>query len=191
MTTPTALDVVSVSLARQFLRGAPSGSVQDDVIGVLIGGAVEWLESTLGLFLYPRANTDYLDGGLEMLQPMRHPITALTEVYDTRTLAVLDETQYRLEGQRILYGAGIERPYSWPDGLGRWRVSYTAGYAVGAVPAGLIEAVLQLVFRSFQARGGVSSQGSQGITESFNTWSNLATSDLWAKIQPYRKGARF
>lgn len=182
-------DLIPLDTVKAFVRITTSD--QDAVLDVLMRGAASWLTTRLSLFLEPAGFTEHLDGGLESLRPTVHPVTSVVSIIDRFDGSTVDPTAYRLEGDRIIYAGTGEIPTPWPTGLGRYYVAGIAGYAAGELPAAVELALLQLVARAYEVRGGKTGQGAAGVTDSFATWDSLATGELATMLEPLRKGSRF
>ncbi|MCX7805039.1 MAG: phage gp6-like head-tail connector protein [Planctomycetota bacterium] len=158
-------------------------SAQDAVVETMIAGAEDWIARECGICLAETTCEEDLDGGGLFLRPSCVPVTALESVADNLGQY---ETVYAAIVRGVLLqwadadGRPLARP--WPDGIGRWRVAYTAGYA--SPPAGLRSAILALVYRAYNARGGETGSSAQGANVS---WGRLADSDIREMLRPYRR----
>jgi len=83
------------------------------------------------------------------------------------------------DGYELRAGAEIIRHDGtrWSSGRGRWLVVYSGGHAT--VPAGVKNVLLGLVFRAYNNRGGMGSEGSESYTVN---WQELLSSDMMAQI---------
>jgi len=83
-----------------------------------------------------------------------------------------------LDGNRIRQDSGDR----WKEDK-QYTVKYVGGYS--AVPAGLKMAILHLIARAFDNRGGKERQGAEGWGV---TWDNFADGEMRQLLQPYRAG---
>jgi len=100
-----------------------------------------------------------------------------------------------------VYGAWTGRMQAiterWMEGQGRWLVTYQGGFYVPAlttagpddggphypVPGGLTRAILHLLRRDYDNRGGVKAEAAAGWKVN---WADLASSDIFDMLAPYR-----
>lgn len=164
--------IVTTEQARLYLQ--ISHSVEDSLIPLMIDGAQEFVAATTGLYFHDGDGsvTEHLDGGNESLWPSRLPIQSVTSVTDRESG---EAYEYKATDSRILRKTAN---LVWPGGNAaaqRWAVVYSAGYDIDSAPVGLRLAVLDLVYRAYNNRGGQSS--SSGAGHSMN-WASIANSDI-------------
>ncbi len=176
--------IVSVADMKEFLR--VSHDSHDDLIGTLIDGCQSWIESTCGIKLTESRYAGYMDGGGVSLWPEYRPIISIASVTDSETDTVESTDNYYLRYNSQVVHDGESR---WGDGRGRWLVSYTAGYGGTGddsieVPSGLKVALMHLVRRAYDARGGTKSEGASGWTAN---WDGLMSGDVGVLLSPYMR----
>lgn len=157
------MSAVDLTTAKQYLQ--ISHTAQDVVVQALIDGAEDYVERYCGVKLVEDDFEENLDGGERELLPTYLPLTAITEVSDNSNGGALWDAAIHRSGIRTTDAAGIITNVIWPDGAKRWHAEYSAGYA--ALPGALKLAILQLVFRSYQARGGETSNSAAGAAFNF------------------------
>jgi len=174
--------IVSVDDMKEFLR--VSHDSHDDLIGTLIDGCQSWIESVCGIKLAESSYAGYMDGGGVSLWPEFRPVISITSVTDSETGTAESTDNYHLRFDSQVVHDGESR---WSDGRGRWLVSYTAGYGGTGddsvdIPNGLKVALMHLVRRAYDARGGAGSESASGWSV---TWEALMTGDIGLLLQPY------
>jgi len=174
------MSIVTLALAKEFLE--ISHSAQDNVVQALIDGAEEFLARHLGVVFTSAARVEDLDGGELYLYPTLRPVTALTSVVDlwsenaAYSAKVIGDT-------RLERATAAGRPLgNWPEGSKRFRATYTGGFA--AMPAMVKQAVLMMVKRAYDARGGEGSIGAAGVSVS---WPAFMQSDIAAMVREYSR----
>lgn len=172
------MSVISLAEAKSYLRVADAGD--DTLIQALIDGAEEWVERTCAIYLTQTNVVARVDGGGTALWPPRGPVVSLSEVYDEDASAVVTATLYHLRGASGIIRDGYGR---WADGRERYRLTYVAGYST--VPAGLKNALLQLIYRAYTNRASVKSEGAAGWRGDYDS---LTGGDFWKTLRPYRFG---
>jgi hypothetical protein len=170
------MSAVSLALAKQYLT--VDYTDQDLVIQAAIDGAEEFVERITGCKLTSAAQTDYLDGGGCGLWPSRMPVTSVTLVTDTESGSAESASDWHLQKNGIFR----DSQGRWDEGpVNRWKVEYVGGYVT--VPAGLVMIVLDLVSRSWDARGGKTQQGAAGYGFQFD---KFADSAMMQRLETYR-----
>lgn len=174
--------IVSVDDMKKFLR--VSHDSDDDLIGTLIDGCQSWIESVCGIKLTESNYAGYMDGGGVSLWPEYRPVISVTSVTDNETGTAQSTDNYYLRYSSQIVHDGESR---WSDGRGRWLVSYTAGYGGTGddsidVPNGLKVALMHLVRRAYDARGGPKSESAAGWSVS---WEGLVSGDVGVLLSPY------
>lgn len=173
------MSVIELSFAKSYLRIA--GAQQDALIQSLLDGAEDWVERRCGIKLATETVTEDLDGGEIYLFPSHRPVTAVTSVTDLHG----NEEQ---DAVRIADRIARENEYGtpsgsvWDDGERRYRVVYTAGF--GEIPYGLRMAILMLVSRAYENRGGAAADGQAGLSVQ---WAPLNSSDIEQLLRPYKR----
>ncbi len=187
---------VSLALAKEFCE--INHDQQDNVVQALIDGAEDFLAKHLCVDFtsddfaedLPLAGGD-IDQGLPcrlpyptlpFLLPSHRPVTELDAVVDhfDNDLVI----PVRLIGDsRIIRTDDAGRPCGvFVDQTGRYGVTYTAGFA--AFPSAIQFAVLHLVSRAYQARGGQISASAEGAAIA---WEKLLGSDIMALVKDYSR----
>ncbi len=170
---------VTVDEVKEFLP--IDYDVQDGTVAILIAGVDDFLERVLGRKLAePAAYTDDVDGGGFALWPKNRPVASVASVTNLSTELEEDSDLYVLSEDRIHRIDGHEWDDDYP---GCWRVVYEGGELA---PGGLKMAVLQLISRLFDNRGGKVTQGAAGYGI---TWDKLMDGDIWTLLAPYERGA--
>lgn len=101
--------------------------------------AVEWVENHTGRFLTPAVVDMIADELPPILRLPRGPVNAITSI----TVDGVAVSGFRAIGgspYTVMPAAGSRWPYT-ATGLGAVAVRFTAGYAEGAVPPGIIAAI--------------------------------------------------
>lgn len=196
--------IIDLATAKAFLM--VGHTAQDAVIQILCDAAEEFLATHLGVKFGSSAVEEDLDGGMGILLPSSRPVTALTVQSGQTYPTVIDRITGDLivvaligKGRIVRADPGTGVPWLQPtvydlsmqqnrwaywtrfmDGMGRYRADYTAGYAT--CPAMLKQAALELVTRSYRARGAEMSSGAKGASIQFG---QFVDSDIARMIQPY------
>jgi len=135
--------------------------------------------------------TEHIDGGFPTLIT-KYKIVGSPTVTDTETDTVVDTSQYRVKGRRIVNLTGW-----WADGFARWEVTYTAGIAPpdeqggpGNVPADIKKAVLLLIKaeRSGGSTAVVKAKKIGSWQEQYDTAKGGSVADEVIRLlEPYRR----
>ena len=191
------VSIVTLALAKEFLE--IRHTKQDNVVQLMIDSAEDFIAKHLCVEFASAARQEDLDGGGAYLLLGFRPATVLTSVTDrlgstVMTAALIGDGRV---GRADSNGVPLLRPEQlqdfnnavyasnaarWPDGLKRFRVVYTAGHAT--LPAVLKGAILMMVYRAYQRRGGETSSGAAGMNFA---WAALMDSEIAQMIQPYSR----
>ena len=175
------MSLTTLSLAKEFCRVDTDDL--DVSIQALIDGAESWFEKKFNIGLTEEAISEHVNGGGFRLHVSRNPIIAITSITDEETGLDLTATTYEIRDNSVIVTIPEAR---WDKGIRRWLIAYYGGYAGGGgdlydealeipVPADIKTALLQLIDRGFENRGGKASEGAAGWSV---TWSDFWTSDL-------------
>lgn len=170
------MSTLAIATVKEFLE--IGHTEQDTVVQAIIDGVEEYVEREAGIGLVASALIEDLKGGLFSLRPKIAPLNSVTSVErlaSDDTLETVDATLYRIEGERVVRWDRVR----W-DRDTVFRLTYNGGHST--VPAGLKLALLQLVRRAYDNRGGKSQQAAQGFGV---TWAVLKDSDVWKALRPY------
>ena len=148
---------------------------EDIVLQIMLDAIEEWVAAQCALKFNTGSTvsniTEDVDGGSLNLRPDMHPILGVTKILDRDASDVeVDTTFWRNNNTRVWFTDGS----IWGIGVERFRMTYTAGYTEDTLPNGLKLAILQLMHRSYNKRGGVSSDSVAGYGES---WDEFFSSD--------------
>lgn len=172
--------LVSLTDLRAFLR--VSGTGQDALLTILGDDAEDWLQRMLGVKFASASRTETVDGGGRALRPTMRPVTAITSVTDEVSGLVETSTNYELvSDDDCIYRTDRSR---WSSGRRRYTVVYTGGFATADIPGCASTAVLQLVYRMYDNRGG---KGMEIAAGWHGDWQGLMTSDLWELLKPIKR----
>ena len=155
-------------------------SVMDVTVQDIIDGVEDFSERKTGTKLTAADLTEDHRGGSAALRPDVAPLNSITtieRVASDGTLDLVDAEIYRQDRNRI---ERFDRAQWDRDTL--FRVVYNGGYASGKVPGGLKHAMLQLIRRSFDNRGGKLTQSAAGFGV---TWMGFSESDAMLLLRPY------
>jgi len=167
-------NLVTTAEARSIVRLADES--QDTLLGIMRDGAEDFVSGYCSCAFESESQTDILDGGGWNLIPYRLPLRGVTSVTDLDTGVVEPTANYWVRHQAFV----LHRYARWGAGEGRWQVVYTGGYGgTVPVPAQLKLAVLQLIARAWDARGGLNASTSAGVHLDFAA---LADSDIMAML---------
>ena len=190
--------IVTLDEAKGFIRiGTDSVNA---VLQAIIDGAEDYVAKFCSTPLTAATFTDVYDGACEYLWLTQCPICSITSVTDLYNVFDLTSTDYTLIRDRLMYTCGTTNNLWWQAGGDRWQVKYIAGYNNGndvapegsiAAPAGLKLAILQLIHRVYEARGGVATMSSQGVSRSWNPANSINEGDIADLLEPYKFGGRF
>jgi uncharacterized phiE125 gp8 family phage protein len=144
---------VSLATAKAHLRITEEH--EDAILCAYIRAAREWVENYTGHVIVRRPITERFTSFGEYLELFSQPpVSVDTITYDSADDDQVDFTTFEYSlGQ---YPLRIYPATSWPTlrTNGYITVTYTAGYADGAVPDGLIHAILILLAGMYVNRGG-------------------------------------
>lgn len=171
---------ISLSLAKEWLE--ISHSSQDNALAIVLDMLDEWIEEYCGIKLAAASRQEDLDGSDYELRPTMLPLNSVTSVSDLKSTST---TQYwRQVGDHILRktSSGLPLDSRWPGGPARFRVAYNGGYS--SVPATLKTAMLQLLHRAYNERGGLASFASSGVQ---SNWQAITDSSIGQLLRPFRK----
>ena len=201
------MSLIALADAKLELR-IGSSTVMDGRIQAIINSAESWIAAQCGLSFGEQTFSEYYTGGRRGIRvdhgPIRHIFSVVNR--DTPSTAEVENTDYFAWNNAIEKSGGeygpfwsLPSPGAWLDGRGRWLVTYAGGWEVpynGSTttaanddgyphyqpdPA-VQEAVLQLVRRMYDNRGGVSSESASGWSVN---WTELESSDIMRLIGPY------
>ena len=153
-------------------------SVMDVTIQDIIDGVEEFSERKTGTKLTDGEIIEDHEGNSRGLRPKIAPLNSITKIEIVArdgTLELVEAEIYRQDGNRIVR---FDRA-QWDFGT-LFRVTYNGGHAT--VPAGFKHAMLQLVRRSFDNRGGKLTQSAAGFGV---TWMGFSESDAMQLLRPY------
>ena len=174
--------LLTVDEARTYARVAPA--VDDALLAELIAAALQWVEETIGQPAEARTLIEELDGGDLFLRPAWGEITSIACILDKATNAIEESDDYDHYPDAIFrLRGGIGPSCAWSPGGKRYRVTYTA---VSPNTATIRRAVLMLVARWYDQRGGERSSGALGMSTS---WGELAGGEVAQLLDPIRRVA--
>ena len=138
----------SVDDVKPWLRLLPSDVKADGVLEQLANAATAELERLTGRVFVSRSITDRFDSRRRARFPLRgYPVTAI----DTFTIdgVAVDASLYSLDSEA---GVLTLRAGAWwsSTGVDDVVVTYTAGYARASVPAGVLQAGVELLAFTYQ-----------------------------------------
>ncbi len=176
-----------------------SHAAQDLVIPLMRDAAAELVQRETGLIFEEKVGIiDVLTGGGYFLTMFQRPVTNVSEILDLFINDVVDDDLWMVNKNRIQLGGpeGISNlivnestgslKFRWGEGHDRYQVTYDAGHAEENVPAALKLAVLDMLKRFYDVRGGVKQQSAAGFGRS---WETFDKSDFMRLLHPYRDGA--
>ena len=174
--------LVTVEQAKAFV--GVSSSSADSVVTTILDGIEAWIQEELRLTLTSQEGViERCDGGLECLYLDTRPVTSITEVYDILGEEVIATDEYYLAQYGVMMEPAIND--RWPRGRDRYRVTYTGGLTSTVITdsyAGLRLAVLELIYRTYENRGGKS--GGSSKSQSTN-WQQFLDTDIERKIRAF------
>ena len=189
---------ITNDLASRFLKLRDAESQEGAVfLETMITGALDWISQHCDvLFGESRITEEQSGGGLSLI-PRWRPLRQVVSVTDLEgEVTYTADTDYELRrGGLVLIGGD-----RWPEGRGRWRIVYDAGYVPNELiastttaadnvssypmPLALVMAGLHLIRREYDNRGGVQSESVQGWSAN---WDALNDGQVTALLQPYRR----
>ena len=175
-----SLLVLTLLELRPFLR--VTGVSEDALITVLGEGVENWAQLFLGLAFEQSNEIQSVEGGGYSLRLPVRPVNTVTEIRDNVTSAVVAASSYTIYDNEIR----LNSQDRWESGSFRYRATWNGGYLAANVPYGIKSAMMQLVARAYDNRGGKESEGAAGWNVG---WKGLMTSDIRALLAPFRKGA--
>lgn len=140
--------MITLALLKAAIKTAdPSDTSEDAYLTALEAAAVAALERWTGRYYGPvAARTEYLSGtGAQEIWLAETPTTAVTVTSDG---TAVDAGDFELRGRRLRHDSAWGSEY-YPTDL---VLTYSAGYAAGAEPADIRQAVLQLVTLWYEER---------------------------------------
>lgn len=170
--------IIDVATAKRFCQ--VSHSKEDDLFGILVDSAEEWVQKETDVRFYDgdadeTADPEYVDGGMVSLWPKFHPINDITSIVDRENSTTYDLTDVRFDKSRIWQRNEGE----WAEGTQRWLVTYKAGYDKDSIPAAFKLEILNMVKRAYDNRGNIKRDGIAGMT---TEWQEILDSDTIARI---------
>lgn len=172
------MSVTQLTMAKSYLQ--VSHSNDDPLIQLLLDSCEEYVERLCSIALVSAHWHEYLDGGGVALWPAHCPIRSITRIYDEEGMCDVDESVYFLRRNNQIVQDADTR---WELGRGRWRVYYVGGYGGDlGIPAGLSLAILTLVRRVYDNRGGRTTENASNWSVS---WSELLVGDFARLLTPY------
>lgn len=177
--------MIDLDLLRTALRLDPDNELEDDLLEQYEAAAVAYVEKATGRYFGPPAErVEILDAtGADTLWLQEAPITEPASIYEAEPVIAersggawtdldVTETPYEFAG-RELYREG-----GWARGRRSVRVTYWAGYAPGAEPADIRQAVMELVAKMYQFRSpvvtdAVSAELPHGVAETIARWRRM------------------
>ena len=171
------MSVVTLAEAKEFCE--VDFDSQNTVIQILIDAAEEFVEKECGLDLEQDDYEESVEGGGYALHPTHRPVASVDAVADAEADdEEVDEEEWRVDGDLIIR----QDEARWESGPNRYTLSYTGGYE--SVPAALKLLILGLVRRSYENRGGKSSQSAGGQSVS---WDELMAGDMGRVLAQFRR----
>ena len=196
------MSTVTLALVKSWLQ--IGHTAQDDVIQLMIDGAESFLAQYLNVKFTSEDYEEDLDSVLEnefqrdpaygfaspllgngasFLIPGNRPVTAIESILDLQDNNAARD--FRQQGDLLAYtDAQGNFLGTWPPGLKRFRVSYTAGYDADTIPAVVKQAVCMLVARTYAARDG---QNAMAATGSAIEYGSLMDSAIIALVAKYSR----
>lgn len=186
--------LVTLAQAKEHIR--ISNDAVNDQITLLLNSVEDWVARKCATLFSTAAQVEEHHGDVKNIEPFVRPIVSITKVRDLYMQEDMDATYYRLtaDKRKIQYvGTGCV-PISWPDTDAyhrRYEVTYVGGYNDGdtvkpvdssTAPVGLRLAVLGLVRRAYEVRGGQVGQSGQGFSVQ---WDTLADGEIMSWLRPY------
>lgn len=187
-------NLVTLSEAKAYTR--VTSSSEDTLMQTLLDGAESFVEQHGGVSLTSSSFTDNVAGGGTLLIPSRHPVTAVSSIVDEWASETEAEDSYEITEdymgiRRVVSGLSyfLDNPSKWGRGLGRYTVTYTAGYdgETHTAPASLKTAVLELVARHYRLRGGQTGENAQNLNITFASFRNFVDDEIMRLIGSARK----
>lgn len=171
--------IVTLAQAKAHLQIQHTAA--DDSITLQIEAAENFVAEYLNVLLRDDDGTvvELLPGGERALIPNQRPVLSVSLVEDTEDEDT-EVTDFDLVDRRYLIKDGL---FWWAFGVNRWRVTYVAGYDADSAPAAIKLGILDLVWRSYNARGGTTGRTSAGTSY---TYDPLMESDILARLKPFR-----
>ena len=188
--------IVTLSEAKQFIR--VNADAINDVLQAIIDGAEDYVANVCSTPFTAATFVDVYEGGCESIWLTQCPVCSIVGVKDMYNIYDLASTDYTLYRNRLIYTGGTTQNLWWQAGGDRWQVEYIAGYNNGnvevpegsiAAPAGLKLAILEVIHRYYEARGGATTISSQGISRSWI--GSVSAGDIQTLLEPYIRGGRF
>ena len=134
------------------------GANDDTLIMDLIDRATAQFETYCSRQFESRERTEEYDGnGTKYLFPKYYPITTISGILDDSDWAwgsttEIDSTTYRIQNENTV----VRKPGNvFTKGDQNIRITYTAGYADGSIPADLVQAAIEEVVRMYKRRAEV------------------------------------
>jgi len=179
---------ISLSLAKSFCR--VDNDELDTLVQAMLDGAESFVGGQCNIGLGQEVVTELVDGGGFRLTVTRNPIVSLTSITDMETEDELSEDDYELRDGIIVRADDCR----WDKGINNYQVVYVGGYSAAEegyeelpgepIPPAIIMAVLQLVARSFENRGGKVSEGAAGWSAQ---WQNLWQTEIADSLNAFTR----
>ena len=182
----------TLSEAKEFLR--ISTSSQDVVIQVLIDSAEEYVAKAANVVFKTDTELaaeiiEFNDGGEQYIFMNQRPVRSVSSLAPTNDAGnPLDPTEYALDGSCVRKSNNGDFAF----GVNRWTVTYVGGYGdtdpATIYPPAAKLAVLQMVYKGYNNRGGKNSESGQGVSAN---WGNLIDDEIRALISSFSKNQGF
>lgn len=144
--------MVSVGELKQTL--GITGAAEDDYLAELEAAAVQFVETQTGRYFGAvREVTEYRTAAGNSLFLSDEPtgtVTVMRRSSATATAEAVAADQFAVRGRRLVNPAG----WGWYE----YEITYDAGYAPGAQPEDIRDAVRDLVALAYRTRAGVQSE---------------------------------
>lgn len=178
-----ATNPITLAEAKLYLRSS-AGDLEDGLLQIMLDAAFEYITERTGQTFGEVEYVETYDGGIHRIRLRHAGASEISEVMDNRSGSALNVGAYTLDGNYLYFtGAAGFEPTSWPRGEGRYTLTYTAGWPEAAYPATLRHAILYVVEKMYNTRGGAVSQSAAGASAVRTSLAN--DSNLDAMLDAY------
>jgi hypothetical protein len=123
-------------------------------------------------------------GGVEYFAPAVQPVISVTSIYHLTSEYTYKATEYVVSDNRIYQAlSSVIAAGRWPSG--QYQIAYTGGYS--SLPKGLEVAVLAMLSRVWDNRGGMASAGAGAAGSQSWGLAIAPGSDIDILLAPYRR----
>jgi len=153
------MSLLTLASVKEYLKITITDSTQDTLIQSVINSAEDMVERYLGTSFSVKTYTELKGGGFQYFQMNKGPVVSVTSIFNADREYTYESDEFIIVDSKI-YRAykNVVTAHRWPSDS--FQITYTAGYTSASVPLGIHQAILLIVARFWDNRGGLQVQSS-------------------------------